>query len=63
MTLIGLLVLVVVLAIVFWLLTSYVLPLLPPVVGRVLLAVLALVAVLWLLGTFLGWGWTGVRLR
>jgi hypothetical protein len=51
-TIFGLLVLLIVLAAVFWLLSAYVVPALPPPIGKVVLAVLALLVVVWLLSAF-----------
>jgi hypothetical protein len=49
MTLVSLLVLLCVLALVFYLLAQYVVPLLPQPLGRILLALFALAVVVWLL--------------
>jgi len=49
MDLITLLVIVIVLAIVFWLLTKYVLPAVPAPWGTIILVVVALIVIVWLL--------------
>lgn len=49
MGLIDLLVIVLVLAIVFWLLTQYILPVVPEPWRRIIVVILALIVVLWLL--------------
>lgn len=49
MTLLSIIVVVIVLILVFWLADRYVAPLLPPPWGRVVLAIIAIVVIIWLL--------------
>lgn len=49
MGLIDLLVIVLVLAIVFWLLTQYILPVIPKPWGTIIVVIVALIVILWLL--------------